>query len=64
MEAEEDLTLQMEQDPHQLVAEVPVDQELPQDQVQQALLILAAVAAVAAVAPQVKVQQVAQEFLS
>ena len=32
VEAVEDLMLQMEQDPYQLVAEVPVDQELPQDQ--------------------------------
>ncbi len=64
VEAVEDLMLQMEQDPYQLVAEVPVDQEVPQDQALTQLLIPAVEAVEVAVAQAVKVALVDQEFLS
>ena len=61
VEAVEDLMLQMEQDLYQLVAEVPVDQELPQDQALTQLLIPVEAAVEAAVAQQVKVALADQE---
>ena len=64
VEAEEDLTLQVEQDLYQQEVAVREAVELPQDQALTQLLIPAVEAVEAAVAQQVKVALVDQEFLS